>query len=50
MQDYLNIFIDKDEYPSFIDNYLNTKTMVRLKYITQFCGCDYTNIYNPLFF
>ena len=25
MQDYLNIFIDK-EYPEFIDKYLNTET------------------------
>lgn len=48
MRDYLNIFIDKD-YPIFIDKYLNTSTLNRLKFITQFCGCDYTNLYNPLF-
>ena len=48
MKDYLNIFIDK-EYPVFIDKYLKTKTLKRIKYITQFCGCDYTNLYNPLF-
>lgn len=48
MQQYLNIFIDKD-YPDFIDKYLNTSTLNRLKYITQFCGCDYTNLYSPLF-
>lgn len=48
MKDYLNIFIDKD-YPYFIDKYLNTKTMYRLNYITQFCGCDYTKLYDPLF-
>lgn len=48
MKDYLDIFIDK-EYPTFIDKYLKTKTLKRIKYITQFCGCDYTNLYNPLF-
>lgn len=48
MKEYLNIFIDKD-YPIFIDKYLKTKTMSRLKYITQFCGCDYTDLYSPLF-
>ncbi len=48
MQEYLNIFIDED-YPKFIDKYLNTKTLERLKHITQFCGCDYTQLYSPLF-
>ena len=48
MQEYLNLFIDED-YPKFIDKYLNTKTLERLKYITQFCGCDYTRLYSPLF-
>lgn len=48
MDQYLNVFIDK-EYPSFIDKYLKTNTMQRLKHITQFCGCDYTKLYNPLF-
>ena len=48
MKDYLNVFIDQ-EYPVFIDKYLKTKTMRRIKYITQFCGCDYTKLYNPLF-
>lgn len=49
MNEYLSIFIDK-EYPIFIDKYLNTKTMERIKHVSQFCGCDYTNLYNPLFF
>ncbi len=49
MQNYLNLFIDKD-YPCFIDKYLNTKTLDRLKNISQFCGCDYTKLYSPLFF
>lgn len=48
MNNYLALFIDK-EYPYFIDKYLSTKTMNRLKHITQFCGCDYTKLYNPLF-
>ena len=49
MKDYLNIFIN-DAYPVFIDKYLKTKTLNRLKYVSQFCGCDYTNLYKPLFF
>lgn len=49
MNEYLNIFIDKEE-PSFLNKYLNTKTMERIKYVSQFCGCDYTNLYSPLFF
>lgn len=48
MKNYLDIFIDKD-YPGFIDKYLETDTLERLKHITQFCGCDYTNLYSPLF-
>lgn len=48
MKDYLELFIDK-EYPHFIDKYLTTDTLNRLKHITQFCGCDYTNLYSPLF-
>lgn len=48
MRNYLELFIDKD-YPYFLDKYLNTKTLNRLKYVTQFCGCDYTKLYNPLF-
>ena len=48
MDKYLDIFID-NEYPTFIDKYLNTKTLNRLKYITQFCGCDYTKLYSPKF-
>lgn len=48
MNKYLNIFID-DEYPTFLDKYLITDTLKRLKHITQFCGCDYTKLYSPLF-
>ena len=48
MQEYLNLFIDSD-YPTFLDKYLTTKTLKRLQHVTQFCGCDYTNRYSPLF-
>lgn len=48
MNEYLNIFIDED-YPNFLDKYLNTKTMDRIKYVTQFCGCDYTKLYSTKF-
>lgn len=37
MNEYLNIFIDKEE-PSFLNKYLTTKTMERIKYVNQFCG------------
>lgn len=49
MQEYLTLFQDK-EYPTFLDKYLKTKTLTRIKYVTQFCGCDYTKLYSPLFF
>jgi len=48
MKQYLELFID-DEYPNFIDKYLTTDTLNRLKNVTQFCGCDYTKLYSPLF-
>lgn len=48
MTEYLNPFVDR-EYPDFLNRYLITKTMKRLKYVTQFCGCDYTNLYQPKF-
>ncbi len=46
MQEYMNLFIDK-EYPTFLDKYFSTKTLKRLKYVTQFCGADYTKLYSP---
>jgi len=49
MNEYTKLFID-NEYPSFIDKYLNTRTLKRLKYVSQFCGCDYSGLYNPIFF
>lgn len=46
MQEYLTLFQDK-EYPYFLDKYLETKTLTRIKHVTQFCGCDYTKLYSP---
>lgn len=48
MDEYQNIFID-EEYPDFLDKYFETKTLSRLKNVTQFCGCDYTRLYSPRF-
>ena len=48
MEEYLNLFIDK-ENPTFLEKYCKTKTLQRLKNVTQFCGCDYTNLYHPKF-
>ena len=48
MKEYLNLFIDKI-YPDFLDKYTRTKTLRRLKHVSQFCGCDYTALYSPLF-
>ena len=47
--DYIKIFIDGD-IPRYLSKYLYTKTLERLRYVSQFCGCDYTKIYNPRFF
>lgn len=48
MNCYLNLFVDQ-EYPKFIDKYLKTATLNRIRYVTQFCGCDYTHLYQPKF-
>lgn len=48
MDSYIKIFIDAI-YPDFLDKYLETDTLKRLKHVTQFCGCDYTKLYHPLF-
>ncbi len=49
MEEYIKLFIDKEE-PLFLNKYLKTSTMKRIKYVSQFCGCDYTSLYSPLFF
>ncbi len=48
MSEYQSLFMDA-EYPIFIDKYLSCRTLERLKYITQFCGADYTELYSPSF-
>lgn len=46
MKDYLTLFMDSE---LLLDKYTYTKTLNRIKDVTQFCGCDYTNMYHPLF-
>ena len=46
--DYLKIYIEND-FPLFIQKYLYTDTMKMLRYRSQYCGCDYTRLYNPSF-
>lgn len=49
---YLSVFMDTlyyYEFPDFIIKYLNTKTMKRLRDVTQFCGSDYTHLFNTRF-
>lgn len=48
MNDYLNVFVDRT-YPNFLDKYTKTKTLERIKHVTQYCGSDYTTLYNPRF-
>ena len=45
IKEYYMILCDND-YPDFIDKYINTKELKRLEGIGQFCGCDYTKIFN----
>ena len=33
-------------YPHFIDKYINAQDLKRLSDIGQFCGCDYTKLFN----
>ncbi len=49
MTNYLELFIDKEK-PKFLDKYQNCETLNRIKYVSQFCGSDYTKLYNPRFF
>lgn len=46
--EYSKIFLDA-KIPDFMDKYLSTKSLIRLKDVTQFCGCDYTKLYQPRF-
>ncbi len=40
------IALCNNNYPSFIEKYIATKELQRLSKIGQFCGCDYTKLYN----
>ena len=42
---YFDLLCNND-YPTFLNKYLEVKELVRLKQIGQFCGCDYTKIFN----
>ncbi len=48
LKQYFNILCDND-YPDFIDEYIELQEMQRLSKIGQFCGCDYTKIFNIKF-
>lgn len=44
IQEYFKIL--SNDYPTFIDKYIDTKEMQRLSGIGQFCGCDYTKLHS----
>jgi len=44
LKEYFNILCDND-YPEFINKYIELDEMQRLKGIDQFCGCYYTKIF-----
>lgn len=48
MFNYLSIFLEEG-IPDFLIKYLNTKTLIRMKFVTQFCGADYSKLYSPSF-
>ncbi|MGE5456702.1 MAG: hypothetical protein ACM3O4_06365 [Ignavibacteriales bacterium] len=43
LRQYFNILCN-NEYPDFIDKYINSKELQRLSGVGQFCGVDYNNI------
>lgn len=45
IKEYFDMACDND-YPDFIDKYIELKELQRLKYIGQFCGCDYTKLHS----
>lgn len=45
LRQYFDILCDGN-YPFFIDKYLDTIELKRLKGIGQFCGCDYNKLFN----
>jgi len=48
LQKYFQIFCGGD-YPDFIDKYIQTPALQRLSRVSQFCGCDYTKIFECKF-
>lgn len=48
LRKYLMLLCNYD-YPEFIEKYINTKDLQRLAGIGQFCGADYTSLYNLRF-
>lgn len=49
LKEYFLILCDND-YPEFIEKYLNTRPLNRIGGIGQFCGCDYSKIFNVKYF
>lgn len=49
LKKYFLILCDND-YPLFIEKYLDTKKLKRISKVGQFCGCDYTKLHNVKFF
>lgn len=45
IEEYFDTLCNND-YPDFIDKYLDTIELKRLDNIGLFCGCDYTNLYS----
>lgn len=45
---YFNTLCD-GKYPKFIDKYLETDEFKRLDRIGMFCGCDYTRLFQPMY-
>lgn len=49
LREYFLILCNND-YPEFIEKYLNAAPLKRIGEIGQFCGCDYSKIYNIKYF
>lgn len=49
LKGYFLTLCDND-YPLFIEKYLNTKPLKRIGNIGQFCGCDYSKIFDVKYF
>ncbi|MDD3392307.1 MAG: hypothetical protein PHE54_02070 [Bacilli bacterium] len=48
LKEYYEILCGND-YPDFIDKYLDLPEFERISHIGQFCGCDYTALFNIKF-